>query len=292
MSRPSPSPSGSSSSSATPPPQVASKKKTSAKTSAKTKKADTGRNEGVNQNWAYTPPSGAVLVKGDDVNGGEFDWDRINNDEDLELWLIRVPESVKPKYLENLKVDVPSSSASSCIGTLKRKHTAFDIWSVGDDDSQPVGGEEIKSLTCLLPRSSKKGKLYPISKPIAHHIVVTAQPVTPTLPPNGESLQYQNPPRHSYPKEILKHRFMPYGSIVNANNDVTEMEVDAVQAPQPLPSPKKKRTKAADVSITNEETPMAELDVEVKKTKGKKRKGEPGDALETSAKKTKKSKVA
>lgn len=102
MSRPSPSPSGSSSSSATPPPQVASKKKTSAKASAKTKKADTGRNEGVNQNWAYTPPSGAVLVKGDDVNGGEFDWDRINNDEDLELWLIRVPESVSnPSLLQN-----------------------------------------------------------------------------------------------------------------------------------------------------------------------------------------------
>ena len=75
---------------------------------------------------------------------------------------------MKPKYLENLQLHKPISSVSSShrsglVGTLKRKHTTFDIWSVGDsdDDDQPVGGEELKGLSCLLPRKKKKGKLYP-----------------------------------------------------------------------------------------------------------------------------------
>ncbi|KAH9483606.1 hypothetical protein JR316_0003076 [Psilocybe cubensis] len=288
MSRSSPSPSSSSRSSITPPPQTVEKKK---KTSSKSKKTDHGKNEGVDPNWAYKPPPGAALVKADDVNGGEFDWDKINNDEDLELWLIRVPDSVKPKHLENLTVDVPSSSTSTCIGTLKRKHTAFDIWSVGDNgDNIPIGGEEIKSISCLLPRSSKKGKLYPVPKPIAQHVVIAAQPVVPTLPSNGEpALQYQNPPRHSYPKEILKHRFTPFNSVINTESDAAKMEVDA---PEPPASPKKKRAKTTDVSATNEDTPAVEPETESKKSKTKKRKGESGDAAEISAKKAKKTKVA
>lgn len=65
-----------------------------------------------------------------------------------------------------------------------------------------------------------------------------------------------------------------------------------VDAPQPPASPKKKRTKTVDISIANEEIPAVEPEAESKKTKGKKRKGESGDAPEISAKKAKKSKVA
>ena len=53
-----------------------------------------GRNEGTDPTWNYAPPAGAVLID-DDVDAGEFDWDTINNNDDLELWLIRVPESVR-----------------------------------------------------------------------------------------------------------------------------------------------------------------------------------------------------
>ena len=55
-----------------------------------------------------------------------------------------------------------TKSQSTRVGVLKRKHTTFDIWSVGlNDGEQPVGGEEMKSLSCLLPRKKKKGDLYP-----------------------------------------------------------------------------------------------------------------------------------
>jgi len=39
----------------------------------------------------------------------------------------------------------------------------FDLWALDEEeDSQnPVGGGEIKAISCLLPRKKKKGKLYP-----------------------------------------------------------------------------------------------------------------------------------
>ena len=180
MSSPSPSTSGSSRSSATPEPTISVKKNSKKSKDKGKQKSSTGqgKNEGIDQNWAYKPPAGAVLIE-EDVDAGEFDWDKVNSD-DVELWLIRVPESVspveviarpflfklspqvKPKYLENLQVEVPSSSKSTRIGSVKRKHATFDIWSVGgDDDDLPVGGEEIKNISCLLPKKGKKGKLYP-----------------------------------------------------------------------------------------------------------------------------------
>ena len=131
-----------------------------------------GRNEGTNPHWAYKPPPDAVLVD-HDVDAEEFDWDAVKNDEDLELWLIRVPDGVsepqhsfsakmaietfffrqvKPKYLENIKINHPSSSKNERLGTLVRKYATYDIWSIGKEDDQPIGGEEIMELSSLLPR--------------------------------------------------------------------------------------------------------------------------------------------
>ena len=96
--------SSSSRSSATPPPQVLEKKKKHGKSDAK-KQAPTdgsGKNEGVDPNWAYSPPPGATLIAEDpDLDAGEFDWDRIQENDDLELWLIRIPASVSLLWLDS-----------------------------------------------------------------------------------------------------------------------------------------------------------------------------------------------
>ena len=49
---------------------------------------------------ALKPPRGAVLIGGPDddtgaVETGEFDWNSVKDDEDVELWLVRVPSSVR-----------------------------------------------------------------------------------------------------------------------------------------------------------------------------------------------------
>jgi len=98
----SPEPSSSSSqSSRTPPPQVlggktskSSKEKAKSKSKAESLQGRSGRNEGTDPTWNYAPPPGAVLIN-DDVDAGEFDWDMINDNDDLELWLIRVPNNVR-----------------------------------------------------------------------------------------------------------------------------------------------------------------------------------------------------
>ncbi|KAF9464532.1 hypothetical protein BDZ94DRAFT_1190812 [Collybia nuda] len=229
-----------------------------------------GKNEGVDPTWAYKPPENFRGLE-NTTDAGAFDWDMVEGDEDVELWLIRVPESVKPKYLENTSIELAAPSKSMRAGTINRKHATFDIWSVGDDDNQHVGGEEIKGLSCLLPRKSKKGKLFPTSKPFARHIVISAQAAQPSIEvASGDSVEpivkHKNPPRQCYPKGILKHRFMPYGSVralegdVPAEQIVELMEVDEPEVPLTvLPSSKK---------------PKEPLSPSPKKVKGKKRKGD------------------
>lgn len=170
---------------------------------------------------------------------------------------------LKPKHLQDIKFDCPSSSETSRIGSIDRKHASYDVWSLGDSPSEHVGGEELKRLSCLLPRKSKGGKLYQgahcastlqrldskpsaAPKPIASHIVVTAKSAvaTPAEDADEQEAIYKNPPRPRYPLEVLNHRFMPLGAL--APTDAP----DAMDVDQPAPAipsqdadvpPKKKR---------------------------------------------------
>lgn len=79
------------------------KKSTKTKTKTKTKPtlvvaADHGKNEGEDPHWAYEPPEGTVLLD-HTVDVGEFEWDKIKDDDDTEIWLIRAPESVRSNVL-------------------------------------------------------------------------------------------------------------------------------------------------------------------------------------------------
>lgn len=62
-------------------------------------KAENANHDKVDTSWEYEPPEGAVLINTRDEDAGEFDWDAVNNDSDIELWLIRVPESVCGSFL-------------------------------------------------------------------------------------------------------------------------------------------------------------------------------------------------
>lgn len=185
---------------------------------------DHGKNEGENPHWAYKPPPGSKLF--DHAFENEtFDWDSVQKDDDLEIWLIRVPDSVKPKNLDGLEIDAPSSSRSGQVGSLSQKNAVYDIWSMGDDDTEFAGAEELRGLSCLLPRRRKKGKLYIAPKDITRHLVVSTQPSR-ASPPEHPSILHQNPPRPSYPKELLRHHFVPYGARLSINSDHASMDVD------------------------------------------------------------------
>ncbi|KAI0792687.1 hypothetical protein C8Q75DRAFT_713833 [Abortiporus biennis] len=262
-----------------------------------------GRNEGIDPEWAYEPPAGATLVD-PLVDFGEFDWDEVKrkaeNDE-VEVWVVRVPNAIKPKYLENIKFDIPSSTStqkkSIKVGQIDRKHTSYDVWSLppsaNDEDEsmeahpeeeqdEVIGGDEMKTLSCLLPRSKKGGKLFMAPKVPIRHIVVSAQPVT-TSPPEDRPPVYQNPARPSYSKEVLTHRFMPLGSLApsNAPSDISFVEHQEVQAMDVDvdKKPEEKKHKAKKVKKDKQK----ETDVD-EEPKSKKRKGEEGEKMKKSKK--------
>ncbi|KAH9948141.1 hypothetical protein B0H21DRAFT_690642 [Amylocystis lapponica] len=230
----------SSESSSSPEPEIIpkkSKKKSKEKGKKKSTVDTQAKNEGTNPDWAYKPPEGTALLD-HGVDTAEFDWDAVKEDDNLEMWIVRVPEGIKSKHLQNLKVDAPSSSKTSRIGSIDKKHASYDVWSLGEEQGV-VGGEEIKGLSCLLPRLCKGGKLYQAPKPVARHIVVSARPALPTPEPSSEPSAsgssppvYKNPPRPRHPTELLKHRFMPMGALApveGAAHSPDSMDLDQVE---------------------------------------------------------------
>jgi hypothetical protein len=84
---------------------IKQKKKSKDKSKKNTKVTITGhgKDERTNPNWDYVPPEGTILLD-HDVDSGEFDWDAVKNNEDVELWLIRVPEGVSIYMTANVKI--------------------------------------------------------------------------------------------------------------------------------------------------------------------------------------------
>lgn len=74
-------------------PKNKSKDKPKKQSESKATVVEHGKNEGTNPDWDYVPPEGTILLD-HDVDSGEYDWDAVKNDDDIELWLIRVPDGV------------------------------------------------------------------------------------------------------------------------------------------------------------------------------------------------------
>lgn len=111
---------------------------------------------------------------------------------------------------------------------------------------------------------------------------MTAQPAIPTSAAERGAAPadlYQNPPRHSYPAEVLKHRFAPYGS--------------ASAAPDPK-GPTVEDDGDAEMAIENTLGSVATTGVPVPVKEGKEKKGKKRKVEKESGepKKAKKAKVA
>ncbi|PFH53571.1 hypothetical protein AMATHDRAFT_45438 [Amanita thiersii Skay4041] len=319
------------------------------------------RNEGLDPDWAYTPPSNYVLLQTNEIDyDAEFDWDTLNNNPNLEVWLIRMPDNLAPKHLDSVSLTLPPDSPSPSqkplkAGQISRKHTTYDVWSTTQNASQIASlpetdaegdgldtfafAEEMKSLYCLFPRKSKGDFLTceytayfcsnatfqlskrreAVSKSISRHVTILPQPATPQAVPVADSpsltLVHQNPPRESYPPEVLKHRFIPYGSLAPDPDEVlhtikklkkqkvesakheSSQEVDMTVDDDGIlesgnrEKKKGKRRLNGIVQVTDVENvvkSVADVDnAEDKSLKGKKRKGV-GEAVVDAGKKSKK----
>ncbi|KIK64300.1 hypothetical protein GYMLUDRAFT_410975 [Collybiopsis luxurians FD-317 M1] len=290
--------------------------------------------------WAFQPPEGMSVIEDVEDNGEEWDWDAFRKNDELELWLIRVPNGIKPKHLENLSIDLPepssskkpskSRSANSKVGVLNRKTENYDVWDVdlnrssssssdgivggievGRIDDSGIYAEEMKGLSCILPRKKKRGELFIAPRPIKRHLVVTAQPPKPSVSsPDGESpetssevpsIPTQNPPRFSYPKEMLKHRFVAFGSTKEAATSASDndgedgsrgdqMDVDTEPPVKLEPQPVKEKAKEKEKKEKSKEKKDKEKSTKEPKESKKRKTAEEGGVGLPSPKKQKKAK--
>ncbi|KLO19636.1 hypothetical protein SCHPADRAFT_935136 [Schizopora paradoxa] len=231
------------------------------------------------RNTTCRPPPGSVLLL-DTIDSETFDYDALKEDDDLELWIIRVPDGISPKHLNNQQIPVPSSSSTQQIGTLSRKHATYDIWSVCPqtihNDGQPpapAGGDETLGLTCLVPRKKKDSKLYMAPKPVVHHLVLSGQPALPT-PPTSPPEPYR---RYSHPHSVLKHRFLPVGTVVTTTAEGMDLDTDDTVA---------QRAQLAKMAAQNISANL-QTSKEDKALKHKKRKGDSTSEVTKKSKKVK-----
>ncbi|KAG8965297.1 hypothetical protein FRC00_006120 [Tulasnella sp. 408] len=229
----------------------------------------------------WKPPKGYVKVNVDDSGQGKtFDYDTIKNDPNLEIWVMRMPLSIKPKHLENLTIQMPaspSSSSAQSVASLNRKDKHYDIQllppqsdaahTTGDHHSATETGGlgeagELKSLSVLLPRS-KTNSLVLAPRPPARHVLITQAAPLPTPTPPDNQLYTGPPAPRPQPLDKLVHAFRPIGSLAppqppSRQPQAFPMNLEERQdGPEDLADerPKKKRRKDGAESEARPEKP-------------------------------------
>ena len=94
---------------------------------------------------------------------------------------------------------------------------------------RPANAENFIEVCHLKSLYKTTNQINAAPKPITRHIVVCSRPVVPTVVDSEEATDNhcQNPPRFSYPDELLKHEFVPYGA--HFSDSTNQMDVDVVK---------------------------------------------------------------
>ncbi|CDZ97227.1 nad-specific glutamate dehydrogenase [Phaffia rhodozyma] len=167
----------------------------------------------------YAPPRKMRPVKISEASS-QFDYDRLLANPNLELWAIRIPDSIKSRHLSGLTINLSSSVNKEPTGSLSTKTADYVV-----QGASALGGtaEELASLKVLLPSKSKEAYVVaprPIKKslvlaPLASSSLITTSHHSTTIQPAsvGPSTLYTPrvvPPRVQ-PTEKLKFRNKPSG---------------------------------------------------------------------------------
>ncbi|KAL1932068.1 hypothetical protein VTP01DRAFT_9124 [Rhizomucor pusillus] len=149
-----------------------------------------------------------------------LDLDSLKNDDDKELWLIRVPDNFPVDKLADAKLQVPSAdSGKKALGKINVGKDKYEFFRVpenkggndnnnDDGDDAGVSGHEMAGLTCLLPQ--KDGKLGQATKEFAHRLIVNQVVDIPDSTEIAKEIRDRPLEKRQQP-EGLKMRFKPYG---------------------------------------------------------------------------------
>ncbi|RKP05505.1 hypothetical protein THASP1DRAFT_32655 [Thamnocephalis sphaerospora] len=127
----------------------------------------------------WVPPENFTTVSGDSravaspFNAGAL----AEEDEDLELWLVRIPDNIAVADLEGLQLPIPSEDAKDGVA-MAIKDEVYRVHRVGPNarTGSDHGGREMRAMHCLVPAEGadgQEGKLVLAPQPFAHQITVT-----------------------------------------------------------------------------------------------------------------------
>ncbi|CAO3698804.1 hypothetical protein G6F70_004127 [Rhizopus microsporus] len=149
----------------------------------------------------------------------------ILQDDDKELWLIRIPDNISEKDLEQLKLKVPTATTTSKLAKLEKDNSKYALYkvptdnfsssgsssssnSIDDDKAQNdvgISGQEMLSFDCLVPSREDN-----VDKPFEHCLILDEIVDIPDSTALAESIRDSPIYKREQP-EGLKLRFLPTG---------------------------------------------------------------------------------
>ncbi|KAM3589610.1 hypothetical protein VKS41_000468 [Umbelopsis sp. WA50703] len=182
---------------------------------------------------SFRPPD--VFKLANSHHASSFDHDELNDD-DKEIWLIRLPHNISPSELTGMKFKLPAErSPGKSLGKLTAHSSSYSLYRVPEqleetDENILCGGQEMSGFRCLVPYMKRKGKLGFAPKPIKHQLILDEKVEIPDPTEIGEQIKNTPWPIREQP-EGMKMRFKPYGFDTG----------DSVSAASAEPSKEKKK---------------------------------------------------
>ncbi|CAO3585123.1 unnamed protein product [Absidia cylindrospora] len=161
-----------------------------------------------------TLPAGFTEFDADKQQETVFDYEAIKDDDDKELWLIRVPQEVSDSSLKSMKIKLsktPGKPVSRLHLDDKDQYTMYRVPEGKSLDSDVgVSGQEMLGLSCLVPSRDEEGKMVFAPKEISSYFILDEEVNIPDGTQLAESIRDTPVIKRQHP-EGLKMRFKPYG---------------------------------------------------------------------------------
>ncbi|CAO3636135.1 unnamed protein product [Cunninghamella blakesleeana] len=191
-----------------------------------------------------------------------YDAEGLEDSDDKEIWLIRVPRQIKSDNLKSLTFKYPKTEGKSLaelkLNENKDKYTLYKV-PEGKTLESDVGisGQEMLGLTCLLPSKDNSGKLVFAPKKFSNYLILDEEVIIPDGITISETIRDTPITKREHP-EGLKMRYKPYGYFTNPQqeNDI-QMKEETVEEDEK--KVKKNKKKSTDVE-TDKEIKLEQVD--------------------------------
>ncbi|KAI8096932.1 DNA-directed RNA polymerase I, subunit RPA34.5 [Halteromyces radiatus] len=157
-------------------------------------------------------PEGFTELNSEQQQSTIYDFEAINNDDDKELWLIRVPEEVSAESLTSMKIKLSKTPGKPVSKLELNDNEKFTMYRVPEGTSLAsdvgVSGQEMFGFSCLVP--SDQGKMVFAPTRFTQCLILDEEVTIPDGTQLAESIRDSPVTKRQHP-EGLKMRFKPYG---------------------------------------------------------------------------------